>query len=228
MSNTNSSRTQEIVRYRSVLLNGARDALTEFAIELRRAGYGVGRPNQNVLCVDNVTHEELFLIKSEAADRDCFVESVRGKRIETITATIKKAKGDLDVEQGKWYFAENMEDSYPFVLVRAKYTETVAGSNPDENGFEDEEFIVVELELLGEDGYTPNKIKAHLSELADFGLRAATEEDFDDRDLPVPAELHFATKKKELEEEEEDEDDENEDEDEDSPKKANLAYFKGF
>ena len=185
---------QQIVRYGTVLLNGAKDDLTDFAVELRHAGYVVARPNANVLCVDDVSHEELFLIKSEAADRNCFVESVRGEKVHNIETTLKKAEYDLDVDVDRWYFAENLEDSFPFVLVRAKYTETLAS---EEDPFEEEERIILEMELLDENGSTPKKIKADLSRVVDFGLRPATEDDFDDRDLPVPMEVKLAPEPKE-------------------------------
>lgn len=186
---------REELRYASVLLNGPKEVLTRFAIELRKASFQVGRPNEHVLCIDNVSHEELAHIQAEAGTRGCYVESTRGTHLVEVEPKIKKAE-KTSIEAGTWYFAENLEDSHPFIYVRSKKKQAM-----DRMGLSPEEVVVLQLELLDGDGSTPKKFQADARRVADFGLRIATEEDFEERDLPVPAELRMQRQKRQEEHE---------------------------
>jgi hypothetical protein len=61
--------------------------------------------------------------------------------------------------------------------------------------------VVLQLELLDGEGSTPKTLHADARKVADFGLRIATEEDFEERDLPVPAEIMLQAKAREKAEE---------------------------
>lgn len=175
--------TKEEVRYAAVLLNGPQKALTGFAIDLRKSDFQVGRPNPHVLCIDDVSAEELEHITAEAEVRGCYIESMRGTHfVEVADHRVKKAE-KTPIEENTWYYAEKMEDSYPFVYVRSKREAM------DNMGLSPEEIVVLQLELLDGEGSTPKKLQADARNMDDFGLRLATEEDFDMRDLPIPAEL---------------------------------------
>jgi hypothetical protein len=190
-------RTVETYRYGTVLINGSRNELTEFAIDLRQAGYGVGRPNAAVLCVDDVSEDELHHLSEESLRRGCFVESTRGCHAVIEDLRIKKAeKSDLEVKT--WYFAENLEDSYPFVYVRsmtmqAMPTRVTADDDDDDNDddedYDGEEVVVVGMDLVDADGSMPRYHDADAREVKEYGLRLATEEDFEERDLPAPVEI---------------------------------------
>lgn len=187
---------REELRYATVLLNGPSSTLTRFALDLRKAEFQVGRPNDNVLCIDDVSHEELCEIQAEAGTRGCYVESTRGKHhIEVEPPRIKKAE-KTDIEIGVWYFAEAIEDSYPFVYVRSKKKQAM-----DRMGLSPEEVVILQLELLDGEGSTPKKMQADARKVADFGLRIATEEDFEERDLPIPAELRLQLERRQKEKE---------------------------
>ena len=176
---------REELRHATVLLNGSKNSLTRFAIDLRKASFQVGRPNENVLCIDDVSQDELDFIVAEADTRGCYVESTRGTHVVEVEQKIKKAE-KTDIKAGIWYFAEQLEDSYPFIYVRSKKKQAM-----DRMGLSPEQVVVLQLELLDGDGSTPKKLQADARKVADFGLRIATEEDFEERDLPIPAELRF-------------------------------------
>jgi hypothetical protein len=176
---------REEVRYAAVLLNGPEKALTRFAVDLRKSQFDVGRPNSHILCIDDVSDEELKHIVAEADSRGCYVESVRGTHFVELVPQVKKAE-KTTIEAGTWYYAEAMEDSYPFVYVRSKRKEAM-----DSMGLSPEEVVVLQLELLDGEGSTPKKLQADARKVADFGLRVATEEDFAEWDLPIPAEIRL-------------------------------------
>lgn len=175
--------TREQVRYAAVLLNGPQKALTKFAIALRKVNFQVGRPNASVLCVDDVSEEELQHIVAEADVLGCYVESTRGTHFVEVEPVVKKAE-KTSIEAGTWYYAEKMVDSYPFVYVKKKEAMDTMGLSP-------EQVVVLQLELLDGNGSTPKKLQADARKMDDFGLRLATEEDFDQFDLPIPAELRI-------------------------------------
>jgi hypothetical protein len=184
-------RTVETYRYGTVLINGARDDLTKFAIELRKVGYQVGRPTARILCVDDVSEEELQVLAEASKYRDCHVAEAKGRHDVSRRVRRKKAAKKVELSPKTWYFAEHLEDSYPLVYVRATHeqpvlVEAAAGEDPVE-----EEITVVQMDLVDADGSMPRSLSADAREVDDYGLRLATEEDFTDRDLPVPAELRL-------------------------------------
>lgn len=187
-------RTVETYRYGTVLINGARSELTEFAIDLRQAGYGVGRPNTGVLCVDDVSEEELGHLTSESLHRGCYIESTRGGRVVEEDLRIRKAE-KTDLQEKTWYFAENLEDSYPFVFVRSMQTQAmptrIAAEDDAEDDYDEEEVVVVDMDLVDADGNLPRSHAADAREVKEYGLRLATEDDFEERDLPAPVEIQL-------------------------------------
>lgn len=192
----------ETYRYATVLINGGRDNLTQFAIELRKAGYQVGRPNAGVMCVDDVSEEELHHLTEASIRRGCYVESTRGIRTVERNLTVKKAE-KTDLQEKTWYFSEALEDSHPFVFVRSLTKQVVpriAAEESDDSDDEDEgdidaqeEVIVVDMDLVDAAGHIPRRHSADAREVKEYGLRLATEEDFEERDLPVPAEVKLLT-----------------------------------
>jgi hypothetical protein len=188
-------KTVQTYRYGTVLINGSRDDLTRFAVDLRRSGYGVGRPNSGVLCVDDVSEEELNHITTESLHRGCFIESTRGGHYVEEDLRIRKAE-KTDLQEKTWYFSEGLEDSYPFVFVRSMETQAMPArvtAEDDDNGDEDydeEEVVVVAMDLMDAEGNMPRAHAADARDVRDeYGLRLATEEDFEERDLPTPVEI---------------------------------------
>lgn len=192
-------KTVETYRYGTVLINGARNELTEFAIDLRQAGYGVGRPNTGVLCVDDVSEEELGHLTSESLHRGCSVESTRGGRFVNEELRIRKAE-KTDLQEKTWYFAENLEDSYPFVFVRSMETQAMptrvtAEDDDEDSDYDEEEVVVVDMDLVDANGSLPRSHAADAREVTEYGLRLAIEEDFQERDLPAPVEIRLQRQK---------------------------------
>jgi hypothetical protein len=85
------------------------------------------------------------------------------------TAPKVAAPADPALDPGKWYFAEAKEDVYPFVQARELTAKGWA------------------VELLTASNAVPTRQVLSAEELAGFGLRPATEADFDAMDLPVPS-----------------------------------------
>ncbi len=166
----------EIVKYGTVLFTGPSKSLTQLAAELRRCGYSVGRPNTSIMCVDDIYEDEIAVVRAEAEDYGCYFDSYRGVQREASEAPAPQPV-KVTVTPGKWYFAEALEETHPFVFVREIQNQKTA---------QDARVPILDLEFMGVDGSTPENILVDAERAKTYGMRPASAEDFTEFDLPVP------------------------------------------
>lgn len=85
---------------------------------------------------------------------------------------LKRMANRLSLQPKKWYYAEQLEDRYPFVFVRSEF---------DQDGSQ-----IWDVDLLSPQNSLPRRTTVSAETLASFGLRPATSKDFDEFDLPTP------------------------------------------
>ena len=124
------------------------------------------------LCLARVNEVDLpKLTKFCARFGDLTLTPLEATTKEVLVATPAKhttAAPRLNLLPQKWYFAENHEDTTPFVFIKTL-----------EEG-------AAQVELLNAQNTLPVQAKVTFSDLTEAGLRPATQEDFTDRDLPPP------------------------------------------
>jgi hypothetical protein len=100
------------------------------------------------------------------------------KFIEREVPEVRKAF-KLSVEPDRWYVAENLEDTFPFVLVRdVRIERERTGSNDEDQ--------VIEMDFYGPQHQLPVTQTVSSREAAKYGLRPATDEDFEYADMIIP------------------------------------------
>lgn len=92
--------------------------------------------------------------------------------IEVTPVPVKKVGRTLNLATSKWYYADALEDQYPFVFVRE-----VSASD---------EIQKFDVDLLPLTNGLPKREVLSAEELSKFGLRPATPDDFDNFDIPIP------------------------------------------
>lgn len=161
--------------YGAVVVRGGRAELDRLELGLSAKNPGrVERSSANTLVLHEVSTRSAQAVQRLAMAQGLSTELLEPREITTTAAPAPvQAATALPLEPGKWYWAEAKEDTYPFVQARAQ---TPTGW---------------EVDLLSASNAVPTYKELSTEELASFGLRPATENDFSDLDLPVPSTQHL-------------------------------------
>lgn len=171
--------TREIPGYGAVALEGPTNVLQEAQASLRIAGLQIGAIGTNSIVLQDVRESELPNVEVIADSYGMEITALVGPCmfVERQVKEVRKAFR-LSLETDRWYVAENLEDTFPFVLVRKIQIEKTSS-----NGDEDQ---VIELDFYGPQNQLPVTQTVSSREAARYGLRPATEEDFENADMIVP------------------------------------------
>jgi len=181
--------------YAAVLLLGPTSAIETVARTLEVIGERVVESTSTTILLQDVRENRLPDIV-KLADAHKMTVSPYGERtfLVQVQKEVKKAF-KLNLQPGKWYFADNIEEDFPFVLIRDARIEKV---NDDTGrgkiGTNDlDEIQMIDLEFHSANGDLPIREVMSSSEAAKFGLRPATEDDFSTYDMipPSPESLVF-------------------------------------
>jgi hypothetical protein len=171
--------TKQIPGFAAVSLEGPSANLQDAQASLKLAGLTVDTVGQNSILLRDVRESSMENVGSIAQAHALRVVGAYGKKmfIHREKAQTRKAF-KLSLEEGKWYFAENLEETYPFIVVRDVHIEKT-GNNGDEDQ-------VLDLEFYSPDHAMPVRQTVTSREAAQYGLRPATEEDFEKVDMILP------------------------------------------
>jgi len=121
-------------------------------------------------------------IEEAITECGCTIEALQGEKDLPLAKPPRRVRAfKLALDEGKWYFAENAEDIYPLVLVRRQQLTKVADDQGGER--EVQSFL---LEMIDPDDGMPYQIEAEAKHVSQLGLRPATLDDFEDRDMVPP------------------------------------------
>jgi hypothetical protein len=120
------------------------------------------------LLLHEVSYKSAQALQGLAAAQGLSTELLEPREIAVTVPEVTKTAAAPPLEAGKWYWAEAKEDVYPFVQPRAQIGEDW------------------EVDLLTASNAIPTRQVLSTEELASYGLRPATEDDFSAMDLPVP------------------------------------------
>lgn len=170
--------TETISVYPVVLFEGTQAKVAEVKRRLGKTKDRLLATNAHTLGLSNVQLNDLPVLKKRLASsfglklvqclEPCEMEVRTKPRPKGRTAT------KLNLKPKKWYFAESIEDHHPFVYVREVQSAT-------DNG--DQYFL---LELVDAENGLPTKLQVSAADVATFGLRPATAEDFDEYGMIIP------------------------------------------
>jgi len=171
--------TREIPGYGAVALEGPANVLQEAQASLRIAGLQIEAMGANSIVLRDVRESEIENVEVIAESYGMAVTAKVGpcKFVQREVKEVRKAF-KLSLETDRWYVAENLEDTFPFVLVRDIRIEKT-GSNGDEDQ-------VIEMDFYGPQHQLPVTQTVSSREAASYGLRPAADEDFEAADMIVP------------------------------------------
>ena len=166
--------------YAVVVLSGATEDVKQALSVLQALKLRAEPSAGNGVLVHDVRESHYSQMEEVVAGNNLEVTGMYGKRrfLTRKRKEIHKAMR-LSLQPNTWYFAEELEDNFPLVLVREVRLEKTGDSG------DDEQFI--ELELYSPDEALPKKLVAASDEVMHFGLRPATEEDFENLDMILPS-----------------------------------------
>jgi len=171
--------TKQTPGYAAVSLEGPRDSLQEAQASLKLAGLTVDTVGRNSILLRDVREASMGNVSTIAEAHGMQVVGAYGKKMFVQREQLVSRKAfRLSLEPDKWYFAENLEETYPFIVVRDVRIEKT-GNNGDEDQ-------VLELEFYGPDHAMPIHQLVTSREAAQYGMRPATEDDFEKMDMIVP------------------------------------------
>ena len=171
--------TKQVPGFAAVTLEGPSANLQEAQASFKLAGLIVDTVGQNSILLRDVHTASMENVNTVAEAHDLHVGGAYGEKMFVEREQVQTRKAfKLSVEKDKWYFAENLEDDYPFVVVR-----DVNIHKTGNNGDTDQELV---LEFYGPDHTMPVQQTVTSREAAQYGMRPATEEDFDKMDMIVP------------------------------------------
>lgn len=171
--------TKQVPGFAAVSLEGPSTNLRDAQASLKLAGLTVESVGQNSILLRDVHESALENVKSIAEAHEMRVAGTFGSKTFVQREQVRRKKAfKLNLESGKWYFAENLEETYPFVVVRDIRIEKTGG-----NGDEDQ---LLDVEFYGPDHSMPVRQTVSSREAAQYGLRPATEDDFEKADMIVP------------------------------------------
>lgn len=164
----------------ALLISGSSKSIEDAVDALAQIGYSVNQVSAHSAVVENVLDRAVPDIQWAVETLGCSVEGEYGREEIEPAFPRKKKAFKLALQEGKWYFAERAEDVFPLVLVRSS---EIAKTATD--GVEEESQIFT-LELLGPDDGIPYQVKISSPQIAKWGLRPATVEDFEELDIIPP------------------------------------------
>jgi hypothetical protein len=174
-----SYRTEQVPGWAAVMLEGPTNVLRDAQASLRIAGLDIESVGKNSIVLRDVRESAIINITAVAESYGLRIAGKFGDKTFLHRTAIQQRKAfKLNVEPNKWYFAENIEKTFPFVLVRDAKIEAV-GSNGDTDQ-------ILDLEFYGPNHAMPIRQTVSSREAAQYGLRPATEDDFNDADMIVP------------------------------------------
>jgi len=171
--------TKEVPGFAAVSVEGPTNQLQDAQASFKIAGLTVDTVGQNSILLRDVHEASLENVQSIAASHNMRVVGTFGPKTFIHREQVKQRKAfKLNLQPNKWYFAEQLEDTYPFIVVRDVRIERT-GNNGDEDQ-------LLDLELYGPEHTLPIQQTVTSREAAQYGLRPATEEDFESADMIVP------------------------------------------
>jgi len=175
--------------YAAVLLRGPESVIEIVANTLETVGERVIETTATTILLQDVRDAHLPDIL-RVADSHSMTVTPYGERnfLVQVPKEVRKAF-KLNLQSGKWYFADNIEEDFPFVLVRDSRIEKVNDTSNrgvvGENGLD--EVQMLDLEFHSAEGDLPIRELMSSAEAAKFGLRPATEDDFSAYDMIPPS-----------------------------------------
>lgn len=166
--------------YTAIALQGAKSAIDTAVSAFQSCDITVASVSQNSVILSDVFKKTLPLV-SEIADEHRLTITGMYEPKDYMIRTEKNVRRAfrLNLVPGSWYFAEAIEDAFPFVMVRDVRLEKTG------NG--DDDVQIIDVEFYAADGTTPTKDTVTSNVVASYGLRPATEDDFAKYDLVPPA-----------------------------------------
>lgn len=177
--------------YAAVLLTGASSVIESVAKTLSVIGERVVETSDSTILLQDVRSSHLPNIETVVAENNMTL-ATHGERkfLVQVPKVVKKAF-KLNLKHGKWYFADNIEEDFPFVLIRDSRIEDLNDGRSHHGDIDQVQML--DLEFHSTDGEMPIREIMSSVEAARFGLRPATEDDFEDHDMipPAPESLVF-------------------------------------
>jgi hypothetical protein len=171
--------TKTVPGFAAVSLEGPSANLQEAQASLKVAGLTVEAVGQNSILLRDVREASMENVQTIADAHEMRVVGTFGPKDFVLREQLKQRKAfKLSIEPNKWYFADNLESTHPFVVVRDVRIERTGN-----NGNEDQ---LLDIEFYGPDHSMPVQQTVTSREAAEYGLRPATEEDFEDADMVLP------------------------------------------
>ncbi len=164
----------------AVSLEGPSDTLAEAQATLQVVGFKVETVGRNSILLRSVRDGQLDNLRVVLDQYGLRVAATGARKTFVRRERVKIRKAfKLNLRAGRWYFAENIEESFPFILIRDVRIEKT-GSNGDEDQ-------VLDLEFYGPNHVMPIAHTVSSREAAKYGMRPATEEDFEQADMITPS-----------------------------------------
>jgi len=182
-------KTTHVDGYAAIVVNGSVTDIVTASAVYQAIGLSVEASAPTSLILQDVRDEQLQEIYDIAEVNNVEVVGRHGRRSYLSRKRLPTRKAfRLSLESGKWYFSEHTEDTYPLVYIRDVKIEKVRNGDTG-----DEEAQIFDVELLGADEATPTRVSYNSRDLAQFGLRPATADDFSERDMIPPPGDQLAT-----------------------------------
>lgn len=172
------TRTKKSPGYSAVVLSGGSYAIAQASEALRSAGFLLSEASKHSVVVQDVREHQVDTILALVADQALTVSAYGAQDyVDTERVQMRKAFR-LSLQPKKWYHADNMSEQYPLVFIRDVKIQRVG-----ETG---EEVQLVTMELHPRDGSSPVKHTAPSDDVAAYGLRPASQDDFEALGFIVP------------------------------------------
>jgi len=172
--------TNQVPGYAAVALEGPTSSLRDAQASLKLAGLSVESVGRNSILLRDVLAAALPNVELVAETYGMRVVGLYGSKTFVHRKHIPQRKAfKLNLTANKWYFAENIEETFPFVVVRDVKLEKTGDSEGDTDQ-------ILDLEFYGPNHAMPIKQTVSSREAAQYGLRPATEDDFENADMIVP------------------------------------------
>ncbi len=168
----------------AMVISGSEKGLQRAGRRLGSLGYPLFTTSQYRAVVDDVRESSLPALQAVVAECGCSIEALQDEKEIALPRAAQprpKRAFRLNLDEGKWYFAENAEDIYPLVFVRKQEIVKQADDQGDER--EVQTFL---LELFNPEDGMPYRIDAESKHVSRLGLRPATIEDFEELDMIPP------------------------------------------
>lgn len=166
--------------FTAITLEGGSAAVKQAVAAFGSCDITVASASNNSLILSDVFESKLPLVEEIAVQHKLTVTGMHEPKDYMLRTEMNVRRAiRLSLVPGSWYFAEAIEDAFPFVMVRDVRMEKL--------GSGDDDVQLIDLELYDSDGSTPNKETVLSTIAASYGLRPATEDDFAKYDLVPPA-----------------------------------------